>query len=87
MHWGLMFVLGGGFALSAGSTSSGLSTLLGNALAGLKFLHPVAILFIVCLLAEMITEFTSNAAIANIILPVVAELVSEEILRNHLSEM
>ncbi|XP_046591217.1 protein I'm not dead yet-like [Neodiprion lecontei] len=74
MHWGLMFVLGGGFALSVGSTDSGLSTLLGNALTGLRYLHPVVILFIVCFMAEMITELTSNVAIANIILPILAEL-------------
>lgn len=74
MHWGLMFVLGGGFALSKGSTSSGLSTELGNALSGLDSLHPVAILFVVCALAQMVTELTANVAIANIILPVLAEL-------------
>ncbi|XP_012251937.2 protein I'm not dead yet [Athalia rosae] len=74
MHWGLMFVLGGGFALSSGSTSSGLSTVLGNSLTGLQNLHSIAILFIVCLLAESVTELTANVAVANVILPVLAEL-------------
>uniref|UniRef100_V9IA54 Uncharacterized protein n=1 Tax=Apis cerana TaxID=7461 RepID=V9IA54_APICE len=32
MHWSLILVLGGGFAISAGSTTSNLSSILGNAL-------------------------------------------------------
>lgn len=74
MHWSLILVLGGGFAISAGSTSSNLSSILGNALTVLKSINPFAILFIVCLFAETITELTSNVAIANIILPVLAEM-------------
>ncbi|XP_046474503.1 protein I'm not dead yet-like [Neodiprion pinetum] len=74
MHWGLLFVLGGGFAISQGSTSSGLSDLLGNALSGLESLPPVATLFVICLIIQTVTEFTANVAIANIVLPVVAEL-------------
>jgi sodium-dependent dicarboxylate transporter 2/3/5 len=75
MHWGLIFVLGGGFAIAAGSQSSGLSSMLGNALIGLKSMSPIWILFIVCVFAETVTELTSNVAVANIILPVLAEMV------------
>ncbi|XP_012270744.1 protein I'm not dead yet [Orussus abietinus] len=74
MHWSLIMVLGGGFAIAAGSTSSGLSKMLGNSLTDLKALNAVAILFIVCLFAELVTELTANVAIANIILPVLAEM-------------
>ncbi|CAK9803413.1 Protein I'm not dead yet [Anthophora quadrimaculata] len=74
MHWSLILVLGGGFAISAGSTSSKLSTILGNALTALQSINPLAILFIVCLFAETVTELTSNVAVANIILPVLAEM-------------
>ncbi|XP_011495212.1 PREDICTED: protein I'm not dead yet-like [Ceratosolen solmsi marchali] len=74
MHWGLIFVLGGGFAIAAGSQSSGLSSMLGHALIGLKSMSPIWILFIVCVFAETGTELTSNVAVANIILPVLAEM-------------
>ncbi|KAJ8668185.1 hypothetical protein QAD02_009848 [Eretmocerus hayati] len=74
MHWGLIFVLGGGFAIAAGSASSGLSLKLGNALTGLQSLSPVGVLFAVCLFAESATELTSNVAVANIILPVLADM-------------
>lgn len=74
-------VLGGGFAISAGSTSSGLSEMLGQSLSGLQKINVVAILIIVCLFAETVTELTANVAVANIILPVLAEMVSIRIQR------
>ncbi|XP_076545915.1 uncharacterized protein LOC117608989 [Osmia lignaria lignaria] len=74
MHWSLILVLGGGFAISAGSTTSRLSSIIGNALIGLQSINPLAILFIVCAFAETATELTSNVAVANIILPVLAEM-------------
>ena len=77
MHWSLIFVLGGGFAIAAGSQSSGLSSMLGRGLIGLKTMDPFWILFIVCVFAETATELTSNVAVANIILPVLAEMVSD----------
>lgn len=70
-------MLGGGFAISAGSTSSGLSGMLGQSLIGLQSINVVAILLIVCIFAENVTELTANVAVANIILPVLAEMVSE----------
>lgn len=72
--WGLIFLLGGGFALAEGGKVSGMSAMLGNSLVSLKNLPPLLLLFIVCLTAQTLTEFTSNVAIANIILPVLAEM-------------
>lgn len=75
MHWSLLFVLGGGFAIATGSSSSGLSKMLGNSLSGLKDYNSFTILVLVCLFAECVTELTANVAVANIILPVLAEMV------------
>ncbi|XP_055698956.1 protein I'm not dead yet isoform X2 [Phlebotomus papatasi] len=72
--WSLIFLLGGGFALAEGGRESKMSELLGNSLAGLKTLPPLLLLFVVCLTASCLTEFTSNVAIANIMLPVLAEM-------------
>lgn len=72
--WSLVFLLGGGFALAEGGKESGMSAMLGNSLAGLKSLHPLLLLFLVCVAAQTLTEFTSNVAIANIMLPVLAEM-------------
>lgn len=74
MHWSLIFVLGGGFAIATGSTKSGLSKMLGESLTGLSSMNVVAILFMVCLFSATVTELTSNVAVATIILPVLAEM-------------
>lgn len=74
--WSLIFLLGGGFALAEGGRASGMSEILGQSLTGLKTLPPLLLLFIVCLTAQCLTEFTSNVAIANIILPVLGEMVN-----------
>lgn len=74
--WSLIFLLGGGFALAEGGRVSGMSYILGNSLTSLKTLPPLVLLFVVCLTAQILTEFTSNVAIANILLPVLAEMVS-----------
>lgn len=76
MHWSLLFVLGGGFAIAKGSTDSKLSEMLGKSLAGLSSLNEIVILLIVCIFAETATELTANVAVANIILPVLAEMVN-----------
>ncbi|XP_058830398.1 protein I'm not dead yet [Topomyia yanbarensis] len=72
--WSLIFLLGGGFALAEGGRVSGMSALLGQSLSGLKTLPPLVLLFVVCLTASTLTEFTSNVAICNIMLPVLAEM-------------
>ncbi|XP_001654056.2 protein I'm not dead yet [Aedes aegypti] len=74
VHWSLIFLLGGGFALAEAGQATGMSALLGESLSGLQSLPPLATLFVVCLVTSMITEFTSNVAISNIILPVLAEM-------------
>lgn len=76
MHWGLLLVLGGGFAIAAGSFKSGLSTMLGDSLSQLAYMNTLLLLFLVCLFAGTATELTTNVAVANIILPVLAEMVS-----------
>ncbi|XP_068623433.1 protein I'm not dead yet [Battus philenor] len=72
--WGLLFLLGGGFALAEGSKATGLSSMIGSSLNGLHGLHPALVLLVVVLVTQFITEFTSNVAIANLILPVLANM-------------
>lgn len=72
--WGLLFLLGGGFALAEGSKATGLSSMIGASLNGLHGLPPSLVLLVVVLVTQFITEFTSNVAIANLILPVLANM-------------
>lgn len=74
MHWGFLFLLGGGFAVSSAITSSGLSAVLGDALSAMASFSPLATLCMVCFIIQIVTELTASVAVANIVLPVVAEL-------------
>jgi len=76
--WGLVFLLGGGFALAEGSKQSGMAKMIGTALIGLKALPHAVLLLVVILVAVFLTAFSSNVAIANIIIPVLAEMVSSK---------
>ncbi|XP_055604582.1 protein I'm not dead yet-like [Uranotaenia lowii] len=72
--WGLVFLLGGGFALAEAGKVSGMSLMLGQSLIVLENLNPLVILLIVCVAAQVFTEFSANVAICNILLPVLAEM-------------
>ncbi|XP_076232939.1 protein I'm not dead yet [Calliopsis andreniformis] len=74
MPWSLMFLLGGGFAISKGSVASCLAKRIGEMLVPLRHLPPFLILVFVSIFIGIITEFTSNVGIANITLPVVAQM-------------
>lgn len=72
--WGLLFLLGGGFALAEGSKATGLSSMIGSSLQGLAGQPHWLVLLVVVLVIQFITEFTSNVAIANLTLPVLANM-------------
>uniref|UniRef100_A0A2M4DP76 Uncharacterized protein n=1 Tax=Anopheles darlingi TaxID=43151 RepID=A0A2M4DP76_ANODA len=60
-----------------------MSALLGQSLVGLKVLPPLVLLFVLCVVGEFLTEFTSNVAICNIVLPVLAEVVGVPLASPH----
>jgi sodium-dependent dicarboxylate transporter 2/3/5 len=70
--WDVLLLFGGGFALAAGFTASGLSQTLAGALNALGHVPPVVALLIVCGMLTFLTELTSNVATATMFLPVLA---------------
>ncbi len=76
MCWGVIFLLGGGFALAKASESSGLSTLMIEFLqkTNLESLPLVVLSFVVCLLAVSITNIASNTATANVLVPILSKM-------------
>lgn len=68
--WGILLLLGGGFALARAFESSGLSVAVGGALAGsVGALPPFLTVLIVVLAVTFLTEITSNTATINVLLP------------------
>lgn len=72
--WGVIMMFGGGLALAAGMSTSGLADWLGQVLLPLGSLPLIALALMVTALVILITEFASNVAAASAIVPVVASL-------------
>lgn len=70
LPWGILLLLGGGFALAKGCEESGLSAAIGESLAGsLGAAPPLLLIFMVALGVTFLTEITSNTATINVLLP------------------
>ncbi|EFA05193.2 protein I'm not dead yet [Tribolium castaneum] len=74
MHWSLIFLMGGGFAIADGMKASGLGKMVANELNAVTTYPKLVIMVVGCLIGAFVTQFTSNAAVANILLPIVASL-------------
>jgi sodium-dependent dicarboxylate transporter 2/3/5 len=70
--WGLLVLLGGGFAMAEGISGSGLSQVIAGSLRGLSFPSPLVGFVIVCLITIALSEVASNTATASILLPLLA---------------
>ncbi|WP_194767495.1 SLC13 family permease [Tamlana sp. I1] len=75
--WHIVFLFGGGFALAKGFIDSGLSNYVGGLLSDTKELSPVMLVGTLTALMSTLTEFTSNTATTEMILPIMSGLASE----------
>ena len=75
MPWGLVLLLGGGFAIAKATDVSGLSRLLGEQLVVLDFLDRRLLVLVICIFTAVATEVTSNVATCSILLPILRDLV------------
>ncbi|XP_027622783.1 solute carrier family 13 member 5 isoform X2 [Tupaia chinensis] len=72
--WGIVLLLGGGFALAKGCEASGLSEWMGKQMEPLHAVPPTAITLILSLLVAVFTECTSNVATTTLFLPIFASM-------------
>jgi sodium-dependent dicarboxylate transporter 2/3/5 len=70
--WGMLLLFAGGICIANAFEASGLSQVLGNALAGAASIPLFPLMLITCLLVTFMSELTSNTATATLILPVLA---------------
>jgi sodium-dependent dicarboxylate transporter 2/3/5 len=72
--WGIILLFGGGFALAKGFSSTGLSNFIGHQLSGLASVSPFIVIIITATMVTFLTELTSNTALTQTILPIVASV-------------
>ena len=75
--WDIVFLFGGGFALAKGFIDSGLSNYIGSLLASLGDFSPTVLVALLTGMMSLLTEFTSNAATTEMMLPIIAALSVE----------
>lgn len=74
LPWGVIVLLGGGFALAEGVTESGLSAVIGQLLASsVRELPDWAMVAVMATITAALTEVASNMAIVSLFLPIVAK--------------
>lgn len=72
--WGVVMIVGGGYAIAAGFESTGLADWLGGQLSFVSSFPFFVVLILVGGFVMIFTEFNSNTATANILLPVLASM-------------
>lgn len=72
--WGVAMIVGGGYAIAAGFEATGLADWLGNQLVFISQYPFFIVLVLVVGFVMIFTEFNSNTATANILLPVLASM-------------
>jgi len=70
--WGILILFGAGITIAKAFVSSGLSTSLGEMVAGLDALPVVLMILLTCLTVTFLTEVTSNTATTTLLMPILA---------------
>ncbi|CAE8630340.1 unnamed protein product [Polarella glacialis] len=79
--WGVLLLMGAGFAIAQGFEASGLTEVVGNAIGNsVVGLHPLLLTFIIVMSVTTVTEITSNTATANVLLPLLSAVASDKLI-------
>ncbi|MCZ0925967.1 DASS family sodium-coupled anion symporter [Halomonas janggokensis] len=72
--WGILLLFGGGLAIAAGFSASGLAEWIGEQMSVLEGVNFLLVILMASAMVLFLTEITSNTATATMILPVLASL-------------
>ena len=70
--WGVLVLLGGGFALADATRASGLADWIGTGLGSVQDVSPLVKVGMLCLAITFLTEVMTNTALTTIMMPVLA---------------
>ena len=74
LPWGILLLFGGGLAIAAGFSKTGLAAWIGNEIQYISGTQYLIILLVVTATVNFLTEITSNVATASILLPIMASI-------------
>ncbi|XP_067684474.1 Na(+)/citrate cotransporter-like [Haliotis asinina] len=72
--WGVLLLLGGGFALADACQKSGMSRAVAERLVFVKSMSPSVAGIVVTLISALSTEFIANTVVATLLLPIIIEV-------------
>lgn len=72
LPWGVILIFGGGFALASGMQESGLSAWMGEHLGVMQSWNPLVMVLVICVFMVVLSEFMSNIAAVEMLLPILA---------------
>jgi sodium-dependent dicarboxylate transporter 2/3/5 len=72
--WGVVLIVGGGYALADGFTKTGLADWMGTKLSLIADFPILLLVMAVVIILTLLTEITSNTATTNIFLPILASM-------------
>jgi sodium-dependent dicarboxylate transporter 2/3/5 len=70
--WGILLLFGGGITLSKAFIASGLAAVIMEYFSSLHYLSIVVLILIIGIAVSLLTEVTSNTAIASVMMPIMA---------------
>lgn len=73
--WHVLFIVGGGLAISDAAQVSGLAVWLGDQFNGLENLSRYVVLLLIVVIISVLTEMMSNAAAISLLTPILIALV------------
>lgn len=74
LPWGILLLFGGGLAIAAGFSETGLAAWIGSEIQYISGTQYIVILLVVTTTVNFLTEITSNVATASILLPIMASI-------------
>jgi sodium-dependent dicarboxylate transporter 2/3/5 len=74
--WGVLLLIGGGFALAAGVDKAGLSNIIGESMVGLGTLPLPILIAAIALIVCLLSELGSNTATASLVIPILAAMAT-----------
>lgn len=70
--WGVLILLGGGFALADATRATGLAEWIGNGLGSVANVGPIVKVAVLCIAITFLTEVMTNTALTTIMMPILA---------------